>query len=92
MPDIASVLKQEIMRLARKEVAVIVQPQSKQIQSLEASIRNLPAQVATLEKTLSRWSTDTPSTSSQSQTEAKLGKVIRISPKSIKSHRRRLNL
>ena len=92
MPDIASVLKQEITRLARKEVAVTVQQQSKQIQSLKASIRNLRDQVATLEKTLSRWSRETHSTSSQSQTEDASDGAIRISPKSIKSHRRRLNL
>ena len=92
MPDIASVLKQEIKRLARKELAATVQPQSKQIQSLKASIRNLRDQVATLEKTLSRRSRETASTSSPSPAEAASDGAIRISPKSIKSHRRRLNL
>ena len=92
MPDIASVLKQEIKRLARKEVAVIVQPQSKQIQSLKASMRNLRDQVAALEKAISRRSRETHSTSSQSQTEAASDRAIRINPKSLKSHRRRLNL
>ena len=92
MPDVASVLKQEIKRLARKEIVATTQPQSKQIQSLKASIRNLRDQVATLEKTLSKWSRETSSASSPSQAEAASDGAIRISPKSIKSHRRRLNL
>ena len=91
MPDIASVLKQEITRLARKEVAATARQQSKQIQSLKATTRNLRNQVATLEKTVSRLSREI-SRSSQSQAEAAPEKTIRISPKSIKSHRRRLGL
>ena len=91
MPDIASVLKQEITRLARKEVAATARQQSKQIQSLKATTRNLRDQVVTLEKTVSRLSREI-SRASQSQAEAAPDRVIRISPKSIKSHRRRLKL
>ena len=89
MPDIASVLKQEITRLARKEVAATARQQSKQIQSLKATTRNLRDQVATLEKTVSRLSREI---ASQPQAEAAPERAIRISPKSIKSHRRRLGL
>ena len=92
MPDVASVLKQEIARLARKEIAATTRPQSKQIQSLKASIRNLRDQVATLEKAISKWSRETSRASSPSPVEAAPDRAIRISPKSIKSHRRRLNL
>ena len=90
MPDIASVLKQEITRLARKEVAATARQQSKQMQSLKATTRNLRDQVATLEKTVSRLSREISNT--QSQVEAAPERAIRISPKSIKSHRRRLKL
>ena len=90
MPDIASVLKQEIRRLARKETAATVQPQSKQIKSLKASIRKLREQAATLEKAISRWSRE--SSSSQPPAEAASDGAIRITPKSLKSHRRRLHL
>ena len=68
MPDIASVLKQEITRLARKEVAATARQQSKQIQSLKAATRNLRDQVATLEKTVSRVSWEI-SRASQPQAE-----------------------
>ena len=91
MPDVASVLKQEITRLARKEVAATARQQSKQIQSLKATTRNLRDQVATLEKTVSRLSREI-SRASQLQVEAAPEKTIRINPKSIKSHRRRLGL
>ncbi len=90
MPDIARVLKQEITRLARKEVAATTRQQSKQIQSLKATVRNLRDQVATLEKTVSRLSREI--SSSQPQAEAAPDRALRISPKSIKSHRRRLGL
>ena len=91
MPDIASVLKQEITRLARKEVAATARQQSKQIQSLKAATRNLRDQVATLEKTVLRLSREI-SRASQPQAEAAPDRALRISPKSIKSHRRRLGL
>ena len=92
MPDVASVLKQEIARLARKEIAATTRPQSKQIQSLKASIRNLRDQVTDLDKTLLRLSRETASASSPSQAEAASDRAVRISPKSLKSHRRRLHL
>lgn len=92
MPDIASVLKQEITRLTRKEVAATARQQSKQIQSLKATTRNLRDQVATLEKTVSRLSREISRANSQPQIEAAPEKTVRISPKSIKSHRRRLGL
>ena len=92
MPDIARVLKQEITRLARKEVAATARQQSKQIQNLKATDRNLRDKVATLEKTVSRLSREISRVSSQHLTEAVPKTTIRISPKSIKSHRRRLGL
>ena len=90
MPDVISVLKQEVKRLARKEVAATVRQQSKQIQSLKASTRNLRDQVTTLEKTVSRLSRARANSQPQVQTAPE--RAIRMSPKSIKSHRRRLKL
>ena len=92
MPDIASVLKQEITRLARKEVAATARQQTKQMQSVKATVRHLRDQVATLAKTVSRLSTVISRASSQPHVEAAPEKTVRISPKSIKSHRRRLGL
>ncbi len=92
MPDIARVLKQEITRLARKEVAATARQQSKQIQSLKATTRKLRGQVTALEKTVSRLSRETSGANSRPQAEAAPERAIRISPKSIKSHRRRLHL
>ncbi len=92
MPDIARVLKQEITRLARKEVAATARLQSTQIQSLKATTRKLRDQVAALEKTVSRLSRETSGANSRPQAEAAPERAFRISPKSIKSHRRRLHL
>ena len=92
MPDIASVLKQEITRLARKEVASTARQQSRQIQSLKATVRSLRDQVGSLEKTVSRLSRETSRANSQPQAETAPEKAIRISPKSLRSLRHRLKL
>ena len=45
MPDVASVRKQEIRRLAKREIRVVAQQQTKQIQGLRNTIKNLRSQV-----------------------------------------------
>ena len=52
MPDVASVLREEIRRLARKEVKSATSAQSKQIKDLKSSIKVLRNQVASLQKAL----------------------------------------
>ena len=48
--------------------------------------------MAALEKTLSRWPTERSHANSQSPAEAAPQGAIRISPKSLRNHRRRLKL
>ena len=91
MPDVATVLKQEITRLARKEVRAVAQHQSKQIQSLKATIRNLRDQVASLEKSLSA-ALKNGSQRNARPPASEEGRPIRISAKAIRSQRKRLKL
>ena len=75
MPDIASVLKEEITRLARKEVKSATGTQSKQIQSLKTNLRDLKSQIAALQKSLSR-SNSTPAAAPDEQEEGAAGQAI----------------
>ena len=91
MPDVASVLKQEISRIARKEISASARQQSKQIQGLKTAVRALKAEVASLNKTVSRLSKVTSVQLSQPKQQEDPADV-RISPKGIKKHRQRLKL
>lgn len=88
MPDIASILKAEITRLARKELKPIASNQSKQIQSLKAAVRTLRGQIVALDKSLSKINSIPPATPQKDEDQ----KDIRITPASIKKHRNRLRL
>ena len=91
MPDVASVLKQEITRLARKEVAAITSQQGKQIQILKSNVRDLKQQVASLNKAVTRLSRVTSHQLSQPQ-HPEDPPSVRINPKSIRKHRQLLKL
>ena len=88
MPDISTVLKQEITRLAKKELKPIAGSQSKQIQALKATVRDLKGQIAAIQKSLTNTATPQPSPPEQEDEQG----AIRISPTSIKKHRKRLRL
>ncbi len=88
MPDVATVLKQEIRRLAKKEIMIVAADQSKQIRGLKGTVRDLRKQVAALEKNV-RTLAARPQSRPQTETEEK---SIRISARSIRSHRKRLGL
>ena len=90
MPDVASVLKQEISRIARKEITAVTRVQAKQIQSLRSTVRELKAQVASLNKSVARLSTVT----SRQLSEPKRPdpSQVRISASGVKKHRQRLKL
>ena len=90
MPDVASVLKQEIRRLAKKEIMLVAADQSRQIRGLKATVRDLRKQVADLGKTVTRTLAASRQ-QSPTQTEPE-EKSIRISARSIRSHRKRLGL
>lgn len=91
MPDVASVLKQEISRIARKEIAATTRIQSKQIQSLKSTVRDLKAQVASLNQSVARLSKVTSRQLSEPQQSAEPS-AVRLSAKGIKKHRQRLKL
>ena len=91
MPDVASVLKQEITRLARKEVAARTARQSKQIKGLKDTVRDLKQQVAALTQAVSRLSKVTSPQLSPPEPPEDLASV-RITPGSIRKHRKRLGL
>ena len=89
MPDVATVLKQEIRKLAKKEITIVAADQSKQIRGLKGTVRDLRKQVAALEKNVRTLAARPQSTPTQTETEEK---SVRISARSIRSHRKRLGL
>jgi hypothetical protein len=91
MPDIAAVLKQEISRLARIEIKAVADGHSKQIQALKATVRDLRDQVAILEKALYKSLAVASQRNSTPESEDDQ-RAIRISPSSIRKHRKRLRL
>ena len=89
MPDVATVLREEIRRLARKEVKTATSLQTKQIRDLKNGIQVLRSQVASLDKALTA---SRRTTTNGAQAEKEEVKAVRISPKSIRNHRKRLRL
>lgn len=92
MPDVASVLRDEIRRLARKEVKSATSAQSAQISDLKNVIRALRGEVASLQKELSTSRRSAAATNEQSTGKEEKKQAIRLSPKSIRNHRKRLKL
>ena len=91
MPNIARVLREEISRLARREIRVSLEKARKsvkqhqsQIASLKAQVNTLVRQVSALEKNLAR-SAAMPSIET-------VTKHVRFAPKAIASTRKRLGL
>jgi len=92
MPDVASVLRDEIRRLARKEIKSATSTQSKQVRDLKNVVRALRREVASLQKELSASRRSAEATNGQSTGKEEKKQAIRLSPKSIKNHRKRLKL
>ncbi len=91
MPNIASVLRNEISRLARKEVRQEVGPLKKTtaelrrtVSSLKKEVASIQRQVRSLEKQEKRRLEVAP--------KASAAKAIRFSPKWVKADRQRLGL
>lgn len=92
MPDIASVLKQEIGRLARKESRALFDPlrksvavQRREIAALKRELESLRREVKRLRKNVG-----TPATSPAPTPETQ--RPIRFSPASLKKHREKVGL
>lgn len=94
MPNIAQVLKDEISRLARKEIRAACDPLRKQVRSLRDRVKQQEAAVAKLEKALSRatsQSTDTRAGLYDTKDKEPVTRA-RATPASIRRHRHRLGL
>lgn len=92
MSSIGALLKQEITRLARKEVRAQTEATRKATNQHRGSIASLKKQVAELERALARLqrqqSRGRPAPAAADQGEER----IRFVPKGLKSHRERLGL
>ena len=91
MPDIARGLKDEITRLAKKEVRTGVRPLTRQLRSLRKAVRGQNRQVLDLARVVSKAAKDQEKIAAELP-QGEEGKATRISPASIKRHRERLRL
>ncbi|MCZ6688170.1 MAG: helix-turn-helix domain-containing protein [Planctomycetota bacterium] len=93
MPNIATVLREEIVRLARKEVRATVSPLRKRVAELTRSNAALKKAVPALEREVARLSKEAEARQIQSiRAGAKELEGVRIGPRSIQAQRKRLKL
>ena len=92
MPNIASILKAEITRLARKEVRAATEPLRKLVVAHRSQIAALKRRSHGLEQELRRLRKSKRATVEQPVTDSTAGQRNRFSAKSLASQRRRLSL
>ncbi len=96
MPNVAQVLKEEISRLARKEIRASCDPLRKQVQSLRRTVRTQQETIDKLERALSKMveltATDTGTSLYAPAQEKEQSSRARVTPASIRRHRLRLGL
>ena len=96
MPNVAQVLKEEISRLARKEIRATCDPLRKQVQTLKRTVRSQQDAIDKLEKSLSKMvemtATDSGTALYAPTEKQEQGARARVSPASIRRHRHRLKL
>jgi len=94
MPNIASILKAEISRVARKEVRAEIETLKKASVAHRASIAELRRQLNTLEKELRRAAKGAArsNATADSTTEASAGTKRRFSATRLEAHRAKLGL
>ncbi len=93
MPNLGAVLKEEIQRLARKEVRATVDPLKKRIADMARTNVALKRQVPHLEKTVARLEAEAKARQLKGvQKGAKDTKGARLGPRSIAAQRKRLKL
>ena len=96
MPNVAQVLKEEISRLARKEIRASCDPLRKQVQSLRRTVRTQQETIDKLERALSKMveltDTDTGTSLYAPAQEKEQSSRARVTPASIRRHRLRLGL
>lgn len=91
MPNIASVLKEEVLRLARKEVRRETEGLKKASVQYRSDIAALKRRVATLEKQASHADKRAARSSAQEGTPEEAGRM-RFSAKGLAKHRQRLGV
>ncbi len=89
MPDIGRALREEIIRLGRKEIRAAVQPFARQVRGLKKRVREQDQEIRALRKALDRKA-DRPARVAPADGDE--GDAIRIPTGSIKKHRERLGL
>ena len=94
MPNLAVLLKDEISRLARKEVRASCGPLNDQVRDLKNTVRQQRASISRLEKEIDQLKAVSakPSEKILSAPDVDNSTHIRLSAGSIKKHRKRLKL
>ena len=92
MPDVAIVLKEEISRIARKEIRVRVDPLKKQVVDLRRRLRAAETTILQLQKTTNKTTNTVSRQSGAIVPDVEETRQIRISPNSVKKLRTRLRL
>lgn len=92
MPNVARVLKEEIQRLARKEVMALFGPMHKQVQALKQVARDHKLLIRKLEDDLAQMQSAAQIQKKLEAGDIEAARKARITPASIKSHRLRLKL
>ena len=91
MPNIAAILKEEITRLARKEIKDQVGPLKKTVAEQRRTIAELKRKIATLERNQSFLQKQEKRRLSEAP-KAEAAEGVRFSPKWVKADRKRLGL
>lgn len=91
MPNIASILKDEIARVARKQVRSEIEGLKKAVATYRADIASLKRRAHLLEQELRRLGKALPKTKPAGQEDAS-SRAIRFSAKGLVSNRKRLGL
>jgi DNA-binding transcriptional regulator YiaG len=89
MPDVAAVLRQEITRLARKEIRQHIEPIKKAQTELRRKLGQLRREVADLERALSRMERRS---ATEGAPVTKPDATVRFSPRWVAADRKRLGL
>lgn len=91
MPNIGTVLKSEVSRVARKEVRGETQALKKSVSQYRSQIADLKRRMQALEKKLKRLD-KAGGSASAAEAEEEAGSNVRFSAKGLAAHRRRLGL
>jgi len=91
MPNVATVLREEISRLARKEIRLQVDPLKKANAELRRTVATLKNEIADLNRSV-RFLQKQEKRRLQTPPDTEPGKAIRFSPKWVRADRKRLGL